>query len=155
MNVTELAARRQSFLRTYNKEIRARKDLAMDSPKKYNDFYEGNRKGLADTCDQHLWVPMTHLWIHDNGRRGHVINGVKRRGFTEAMPYKVGDYQVVPQMCSNCCKTRERITKIVPWTERNTLAEQIVKDGKRRKRRKRTKPTKPTGAMMTDLSDLL
>lgn len=154
MDVTELAARRQSFLRIYNSEIRDRKDLAAADPKEYNKFYEGNRKGLIDTCDEHLWIPMSHLWIHDGGKRGQVINGIRRRGFQEAMPYTCGKHVVVPQMCWNCCKTRERITENTPWAERRSLAQQIVSDNKRRKRRRRSTPKTDT-AMITDLSDLL
>lgn len=153
MNVTELAARRQSFLRVYSKEIQQRKDLALADPKQYNDYYEGNRKGLSSRCEHHLWVPMTHLWIHDGAKRGYVINGIKRRGFQEAMPYTSGNYSVAPQMCSNCCKTRERITENRPWAERRSLAEQIVSDNKRKKRRR--KISKPDAAVMSDLSELL
>lgn len=154
MNVSELAARRQSFLRIYNREIRERKDLAASDPKQYNEFYEGNRKGLDQCCEKHLWTPMSILWIHDGAKRGHVINGIKRRGFQEAFAYTSGNYVVVPQMCWNCQKTRERITSTQPWAERRSLADQIVKDNKRKKRRRRSTP-KPDAAMITDLSDLL
>lgn len=156
MNVTQLAAKRRSFLKVYSKEISARQDTMVNDLKFYKGRYEGNCKGMKPTCEkEHVWVPMTFLWIHDGARRGHLINGIKRRGFSEAMPFKVDDYQVLPQMCWYCNKTRERINKLVPWQERATLTEQIIKDGKRRKRRPRNTAVKAPNGMLTDLDKLL
>lgn len=151
MNVVEIGAKRQSFLRIYQHEISRRRQIKSEKPKAYAKIFSANDKGLLDCCPphMHIWVPMTHLWIHDGAGSKYKIGGFDRRGFREAMPYKIEGYRVIPQMCWNCIHTRELITEVTPWGYRS-VAQQIILDNNGKKRGK-----PGSDIMMHDLSDIM
>lgn len=139
------------WLRVYHHEISRRKRLWAENPKKAAKVFAQNPKRLADCCDgEHVWVPASTLWIHDNGKGAYKIGGYWRRGLREAHPYKDADFQVTPQMCWYCIKTRDKRMPLISWSQRQrTLAEHILLD-------KKSKPRGRKGAetMIEDYDEL-
>lgn len=151
MNSNELARKRDLMLRVYHHEINRRRDIQKTKPKAYKKLFAMNPKRLDESCDgTHVWVPMTILWIHDGNGKGSMIDGFKRRGFSEATTFEHNGYRFVPQMCWNCVATRELVLPVMSWSERQkTLADHIAAAQK-------GKPRGKIGAdvMLDDFDDL-
>lgn len=119
-----------AWLRVYHHEISRRRRLQQEQPTLYKKVCGHNPKKLNECCeDEHVWVPATTLWIHDNAKGAYKIDGYLRRGLREAAPYRDNGFRVIPQMCWNCVHTREMRSQIVSWSERRkTLADHIQTD---------------------------
>lgn len=123
--------------------------IANEKPKAYRKVFAGNLKPLGLECcpnNDHCWVPATTIWIHDGAKGSSKIGGFARRGLHEAMPYKWRNFQVTPQVCWNCMRTREHISQILTMDERRNLAEHIVKD-----QQHKPKGRKGAGPVLTDI----
>lgn len=128
------AKRTALWQRTFKKEIARRKLLLEQKPRVAKELFSSNPRGLVEDCGKpHVWIPASTVWIHDGKKRGHVINGIKRRGLQEAMAYNDRDrgVLVVPQVCNNCCAMRELESPI-----RSHEATQLEKKKQRRNLRR-------------------
>lgn len=140
MNSSERAQRKDSWLRVYHHEITRRKRIWQEKPKAYRQIFGPNRKGLDEQTEcqameaygKHVWVPATHLWIHD-AKKGFKLDGINRRGFSEAETYEYDGFRVVPQICWSCIATRELMSPVIPWSARQTLAQHILNDKRKPK----------------------
>lgn len=158
MNSSERARRTDAWLRVYHHEISRRRKIAQEKPRAYRQLFGQNHKGLFEphTCPgveawgKHIWVPATHLWIHDKVK-GFKIGGVNRRGFSEAQSYEYDDFRIVPQICWSCVMTRELMTPVMTWSERQkSLADHIREGMQHKPKGKKGKPT-----MIEDYEELL
>ena len=152
MTNPELTPKQQAYMQVYEEEIAHRRKYAEENAKDYPKYYSGNLKGLSKCCEEEcVWVPMSILWIHNKVKKGYMLNGVKRRGFTEAFAYTADDRQIVPQMCWNCVATREHD---VTWKGRQSLKDAIIADNKPKKRRPR-KPKAAGAGVLSDFGSML
>lgn len=124
------------WVKVYKKEINYRIDLLKEDPETFKEKMGSNPKGLHERCKngQCVFVPATFLWIHDN-KSDTNLDGYRVRAFREALPFKDGDYQVVPQICWNCIEnTRDHYIKrkVV-----RSVEQQLVSDNSRRRRRRK------------------
>ena len=110
--------------RVYHHEISRRRRLWETKPAIFKKIHSFNPKGLIkeEECKEHVWIPASHLAIHDNAGKQIIIDGMKHRGFKEAMPFRDTDVTVVPQMCFHCEASREYEIRILTTEQR--LAEQ-------------------------------
>lgn len=147
----DISQRRDLILRVYGHEISRRRQIQQEKPKAYRKLFAANMKRLSECCEgTHVWGPMTTLWIHDGAGKSYMIDGFKRRGFREAMPFKANGYVYFPQMCWNCVQTREKVVEDLTWAERQrTLADHIKADIKGKPRGK-----KGADLMLEDFDDL-
>lgn len=108
------------WLRVFDHEITRRRRIATENLDLYKKLRAANPKGLLHEkkCSCHIWVPATHLMIHDNGAKSHNIGGMRRRAFNEAAPYKSNGVQMIPQMCWLCDATREHAFEVLTAAER-------------------------------------
>lgn len=121
MSTKKRAAYTAQWQRTFREEIDRRKSMLEVKPAQAVELFSQNPRGLIEDCGQeHIWIPATTTWIHDGKGKGHKIDGVKRRGLVEAMPYKDKEQGViiVPQVCNECCAMRERETRVRSEAER-------------------------------------
>lgn len=126
---TEIARKRELWLRVFYHEISRRRRISNEKPKAYKKLFASNPKRLSeDPCEVHTWVPATTLWIHDNSKKGNLIDGFRRRGFHEAQMYKSSGYIVIPQICWSCTCTREKIVPDLSWAERQAILDKLSKE---------------------------
>lgn len=100
----------EDWLRVLEHELTRRRRICRENKDLYTKIHSSNPKGLLyqKDCVSHVWVPATHLMIHDGGPKSQKINGVSTRGFSEAACFRLNTAQIVPQMCWKCDATRER-----------------------------------------------
>lgn len=142
--IIEVREANPKWLRVYNREIKRRNAAYEESSKNYFKVFGPNLKPLQDACEEHVWVPATHLWIHDEKKQrgAFTLEGIRRRSFAEASPYvEPGGVSVTPQICWNCCEAaREIRTKKTTYEEREQVTKANKKEARARKRRLRKSP---------------
>ena len=126
----------EDWTRVFHKEIARRRDLHARKHELFSKIHVVNPKGLlrSEECNNHIWVPATHLFIHDSATNKTILNGVRTRGFQEAKPWTDDGCTVVPQMCWSCDATRER--EILLQTTEERLAELQASRPKKKKGKK-------------------
>lgn len=109
---------------TFLDEMSRRRKLMKQKPDVYKKVWRVNPKGIhqAKDCDEHIWIPATHVAIHDSTSKHKLSGVIKSRGFTEAKPFVEDGVTVVPQVCNHCDATRELEIHIRTTAER--LADQ-------------------------------
>ena len=154
MSATLREAYTAKWTKVFKSEITRRKDLYNSSPASAKEMFSSNPRGLVEDCGaEHVWIPATTVWIHDEARGGYKIDGVKRRGLTEAFPYvdKASKIRVLPQVCNNCSATREREVPVISAEDRAALEkERKAADRKLRRQLKRKAVEPDTSVTLED-----